>query len=51
MSIDEAVKKAQASTRQFAKRQITWHRSTTNVISVDSNSESIFEIIAPEIQK
>jgi len=51
MSIDDAVKKAQASTRQLAKRQITWLRSTTNVISVDSNSEDIFEIIALKIQK
>ena len=51
MSIEEAVRRGQAATRQFAKRQITWLRNTTNAISVDCDNKNIFGIISSEIKK
>jgi len=44
-SYEEAVKKAQASTRQLAKRQITWLRGMEDVISIDAGSENIVTAI------
>ena len=44
-SYEEAIKKAQASTRQLAKRQITWLRGMEDVISIDAGSENIVTAI------
>jgi len=45
ITIKEATKKAQASTRQLAKRQITWLRNTTSAIPVDVDGKNIMKII------
>ena len=44
-SYEEAVKKAQASTRQLAKRQITWLRGMEDIISINACSENIVTAI------
>jgi tRNA dimethylallyltransferase len=49
ITIEEATKKAQASTRQLAKRQITWLRNTTSAIPVDLDGKNVMTIINSKI--
>ena len=44
-SYEKAIEKAQASTRQLAKRQITWLKGMEDVIAIDAGNESIVSAI------
>ncbi len=47
LTYDEMREKAQAATRQLAKRQLTWLRSWPDLEWFDSNANDLFEQVIP----
>ena len=50
-NLDEAILKAQAATRQLAKRQITWLRNTIDALEVDSDHQNLISAIRASYER
>ena len=50
ISLEEATFKTQSSTRQLAKRQLTWLRNEPGLLSFDSLKEDVFDTIFSHIK-
>lgn len=50
-SLDEAIMRAQASTRQLAKRQITWLRNSIDASEVNAKNQNLISAISASCKK
>jgi tRNA dimethylallyltransferase len=50
-SLDEAIMRAQASTRQLAKRQITWLKNSIDASEVNAKNQNLISAISASCKK